>query len=68
MSLPKKLTKIPIPRDIHILEGFPKRYPAENLGMVGTQVFVKGREEGRKGKEGERKESYKGILNVSEFF
>ena len=42
MSLPKKLTKIPIPRDIHILEGFPKRYPAENLGMVGTQVFVAG--------------------------
>lgn len=42
MSLPKKLTKIPIPRDIHILEGFPKRYPAENLGMVGTQIFVVG--------------------------
>lgn len=36
--------------------------------VVGTQVFVKGREEGRKGKEGERKESYKGILNVFEFF
>ena len=29
---------------------------------------MKGREEGRKGKEGERKESYKGILNVFESF
>lgn len=41
-AFPKKFAQLPIPRDNHTFEGFPKRYSAKNLDMVDTEIFVDG--------------------------
>ena len=42
MPVPRKSSQLPMPRDNHTYEGFPKRCSAKNPDMVSTEIFVAG--------------------------